>query len=66
MAFCYAVMIVHGIAECSLYYVALIARNLDDSIHGELFDQDGHLSETKSEEVCVDLHVVSCSVILFN
>ena len=40
MSFCYAVMVVNGIAECAAFYVSLIAKNLDCSID-ELFDGDG-------------------------
>lgn len=40
MSYCYAVMVVNGIAECATYYVSLIAKNMDCSIN-ELFDKDG-------------------------
>ena len=51
MSFCYAVMMVNGIAECSQYYVSLIADNLKSGID-KLFDEEGHLLDTKEVRGC--------------
>ena len=42
MSSCYAVMVVNGIAECSVYYVSESARRLD--CIEELFDEKGNFS----------------------